>query len=475
MKFAVLGIVLAVIVSGCTDSGSSGGTSTGGSVVIKSFSADETSLQGNDRTTLSAEIVNTGDSKATAVKIQLLDLDTACRDDSATSGSSATSSSACESTNTQWGLSSGKTSATLTDLRTNTPGEEAIAKPYNWRVQAPKLPANLPQTYQAKARVSFGYSTTAIKQVKIVTLSEYQRLKTNGQTLPVTTSQPSNGPLKIDVRVNEPVRIEEGATSFMLVVEVTNLAGGNTFLGDNPNTVSQWNLAKLKLLLPSGLEITETDTTSLDDCFDLSKGSGGAQIMLSKGKTYKIACEVKTTSNIAVSIDKTVSVKADYGYFVDASLATPITVTGKANYVAPSGGDAPGQTGGATGDTSGSGTSDPEAPAAVASATFTATAQKDPNTAGKFLLTAQFFQPSDNKGVTAFDIIVDKTQPTNDCGNCVNLARITAPAAKNTGDLITFGPISLDQQSTYYVVVRAKDAAGNIGPVVFKPVQTSQY
>ncbi len=460
MKLAILGIVLAVIVSGCTGAGDSGGTSTGGSVAIKSFSADETSLQGNDRTTLSTEIVNTGDSKATSVKIQLLDLDTAC----------ATSS--CESTDTQWGMSSGKISDTVADLRINTPGEEAIPKQYNWRVQAPKLPANLPQTYQAKARVSFGYSTTALKQIKIVTLSEYQRLKTNGQTLPVTTSQPSNGPLKIDVRVNEPVRIEDASTSFILVIEVTNLAGGTTFLADNPNDVSKWNLANLKLTLPSGLAMVDTS----GDCAAVTNS---VTIELSKGKMYKMACEVKTTANIPVSVDKTVNVKADYGYFVDLSLATPITVTGKANYVAPSGGGAPGQTGGSSGQppapSSGGAGSDNEAPAAVASTTFTVTGQKDPNTAGQFLLTGQFFQPSDNKGVTAFDIIVDKTQPTADCGNCASLARITAPATKNTGDLITFGPVSLDQQSTYYVVVRAKDAAGNIGPVVSKSIQTGQY
>ncbi|MBI4167670.1 MAG: hypothetical protein HY515_01800, partial [Candidatus Aenigmarchaeota archaeon] len=217
MRLAVLGIFLAVIVSGCTGT-SDGSTSTGGSVVIKSFSADETVLQGNDRASLSAEIVNTGDSKATAVKIQLLDLDTVCTQ----------AGGGCDATETQWGITTGKKLDTITDLRINTPGEEAIPKQYNWRVQAPKLPANLKQNYHATARVSFGYSTTAIKQIKLVTLSEYQRLKTQGQTLPVTTSQPSNGPLKIDVRVSEPVRIEDTSTTFMMVIEVTNLATGNT-------------------------------------------------------------------------------------------------------------------------------------------------------------------------------------------------------------------------------------------------------
>ncbi|MBI4177042.1 MAG: hypothetical protein HY516_01615 [Candidatus Aenigmarchaeota archaeon] len=462
MRLALLGIILAVIVSGCSDTGGgSSGGSTGGSVAIKSFSADETALQGNDRASLSAEIVNTGDSKATSVKIQLLDLDVVC----------AQPGTGCDATETQWGITTGKKSDTISDLRINTPGEEAIPKQYSWRVQAPKLPANLKQSYQATARVSFGYSTTAVKQIKLVTLSEYQRLKTQGQTLPVTTSQPSNGPLKIDVRVSEPVRIEDSSTTFMMVVEATNLANGNTFLGADPNDVTQWNRASLKVTMPTGLAMV--DTTG--DCASIVS-AGSLAVDLSKGKSYKIACEVKTTSNVVVSIDKTVSVKADYGYFADAKLSQAMEVTGKASYVVV----APGQT--TTTVAAGSGgatpTTDTEAPAAISSATFSISpAIRDTNTNGKFIVPSiSFVQPSDNTGVASFDIIVDKTQPTSDCGNCAALARITSPAAKSTGDVIVTGQINnLDQQSTYYVTVRAKDAAGNVGPVITKSVQTGQY
>ncbi len=457
MRLAILGIILAVVVSGCSGT-SEGSTGTGGSVVIKSFSADETVLQGNDRATLTAEIVNTGDSKATAVEIQLLDLDTVC----------TTGVGTCLSTETQWGLLSGNKDdkTALRDLRINTPGEESIPKQYPWRVQAPKLPANLKQSYQATARVSFGYSTTAIKQIKLLTLSEYQRLKTQGQTFPVTTSQPSNGPLKIDVRVSEPVRIEDSATTFMMVIEVTNLAGGNTFLGNDPNEVTQWNRANLKITMPSGLAMV--DTTG--DCATIPNQLA---IELSKGKTYKIACEVKTTSAVVVSVDKTVSVKADYGYFVDSKLSQALEVTGKASYVPVPAGQTTttvaGQPGGVT-------NADNEAPAAVATDSFTVTNPiKDPNHAGKFLVSGQFIQPADNMGVTGFDIIIDTVAPSGDCGNCASMARITPPATKQTGYLIQFESVSLDQQSTYFVTVRAKDAAGNIGPVVSKIIQTGQY
>ncbi|MFH0889766.1 MAG: hypothetical protein V1836_01310 [Candidatus Aenigmatarchaeota archaeon] len=456
MKLAILGIVLAIIVSGCTTTDASTG-SNGGSVVIKSFVADSTAIRGNDKVSLSAEIVNTGDSKATAVKVQLLELDVKCDVPS------------CDATNTQWGLQSGKKSDSISDLRINQRGEEAIPKQYSWRVQAPQLPVGIVQNYQATARVSFGYSTTTIKQIQLVTFDEYQRLKDKGETLPVTTAQPSNGPLGVDVRVNEPVKIEGGSETFMLVVAVTNLAGGNTFLDNDPNAVTKWNLAKLTLALPSGLSMVD----STGDCVALT--GSGLNIELSKGKDFKIACEVRATSPLA-AVSKTVVVRADYGYFVDAKLATPIEVTGRENYVTPTGTPTGG---GATTTTVVGGTSaDTEAPAAVSSANFQVSAAiKDPNTAGKWIISAiTFTQPSDNKGVTAFDIIVDKVQPTADCGNCASLARITSPAVKNTGDLITAGPANnLDQQSTYYVVVRAKDAAGNIGPIAQKTVQTGQY
>ncbi len=446
----VLGIVLAVIVSGCTDTASSSG-GTGGSVVVKSFVADNTAIRGADKIALSAEIVNTGDSRATDVKVQLLELDT-------TSTASAT----------QWGLISGSKQDNIV-LRINQPGEEAIPKQLNWRVQAPLLPAGVTQSYQATARVSFRYSTTAIKQIQLVTFDEFQRLKDKGETLPVASVQPSNGPLGIDVRVNEPVRIESGSETFMLVIEVTNLAGGNAYFGTDPNAVADnWNFVKLTLALPGGLAMNDRD-----DCASLS--GSGLKAELSKGKQFKIACEVSATAPLA-ALSKTVSVKAEYGYFVDAKLAAPIEVTGRESYTSTtsiSGGSST-----TSQSTGGSGGADTESPAAVSSATFQISVPvKDTNNAGKFIIPSiSFAQPSDNKGVTSFDIIVDKVQPTADCGNCANLARITPPSPQNTGNLLVVGPISnLDQNSVYYVIVRAKDAAGNIGPVIQKTVQTGQY
>ena len=453
MRLAIIGIILAIVISGCTSDGG-GTTSAGGSVVIKSFSADETSLRGNDKATLSAEIVNSGDSRATAVRIQLLELDLACI------------APTCDSTTTQWGLQNGKVSDTVSDLRVSQTGEEAIPKQYNWRVQAPMLPANLEQDYQAIARVSFAYSTTTLKQIKLVTYEEYQRLKDRGETLQVTTAQPSNGPLGIDVRVNEPIRIEDASETFMLVIEVTNLAGGNTFLGTDPNAVLQWNWANLKLTLPTGLSMSDSG-----DCTSIIT-TAGLNVELSKGSNYRIACEVSAAAP-AVSTDKTVIVRADYGYFVDSKLSAPMKITGRTTYTTIPPGSTPVPPGSTPPTTPGSVT-DQEAPAQATGLQVSA-ALRDPINAGKFLTTFSFFEPSDNVGVTSFEIALVESPivPTSD--NWVSLTKITAPATQGPGSQITVASISLNQLTTYRIAIRAKDAAGNMGTPTFIEVQSGQY
>ncbi len=454
-SFFLAGVILTLIISGCTGTGSSGTGSTGGSVVIQSFSSDETDILGNDKVTLTIEVANSGDSKATSVKAQLLDLSIKTPAGCTTAG--------CDSTNNEWELVKGETPHTIGDLRVISAGEQAVPKQYTWRAQAPKLPANIKQPYQATARISFGYSTTAVKQIKLVTLDEYQRLKARGETLPVTTAQPSNGPLGIDVKVNEPVKIEGGSTTFMLVVDVANLANGNAFLGENPNDATQWNRANLQLSLPSGLTMADTG-----ECLSVTSSSG-FNIDLAKGKTFKLACEVSAAAP-TVSIDKAVTVTAAYSYFVDAKLATPITVTGKTTYTTvpaakPVGGVAPVSPGGVGVDNT--------APSAVTGLQLSELRkQQDAGglTTGKWLTNVQFIQPPDNVGVTAFEIVIaDKNAagfqtPTSDNWNSfTKLSSPPAPVAAN--QYVSVNNVVLDGNTAYVICVRAKDATGNLSPL----------
>ncbi len=464
--FFLFGVVLTLVISGCTNTGGGSTTSTGGSVVIQSFSSDETDILGNDKATLTIEVANSGDSKATAIKAQLLDLSIK------TPIGCTAAFPACDSTTNEWELVKGETPHTIGDLRVISAGEQAVPKQYTWRVQAPKLPANIKQPYQATARISFGYFSTAVKQIKLVTLDEYQRLKARGETLPVTTAQPSNGPLVIDVKVNEPVKIEGGSTTFILVIDVNNLANGNAFLGENPNDATQWNRANLKLSFPSGLAMGDRG-----EC-DSVTGPSGLNIDLAKGKTFRLACEVIATAP-AVSIDKAVTVTAAYGYFVDAKLATPITVTGKSSYIispaanppapsaqtplTPSPNSPPVPGGGA----------DNVVPNAVTGLQLSELRKQVGDNqllTGKWLTNIIFIQPYDNVGVTTFEMVIANKNmagyqtPTE--GNWNSFAKVSpSPALVGTNQYVSLNNVVLEGNVAYIICVRARDAAGNLSPL----------
>lgn len=456
MRFAILGIILAVIVSGCTDT-TNASTGTGGSVVIKSFSADETNILGNDKVTLTAEIENTGDSRATAITLQLLELDVKC------TGAAVTGCG--DSTPTQWGIISGDVSKQIkSGLRISTPGEQTVPIQNTWRVQAPKIPANIVQTYDAKTRVSYTYSTSALKQITVITYDEYQRAKAKGETFPVTTTKSSNGPLGIDVKVNEPVKIEGGTTSFILTIIVNNLANGFTFTaGTDANLLANRDWINVNITLPSGLTMLDTG-----DCTTITRPGGLDAQLTSKGKAFTLSCEVSATAP-AVSTARTVIVGTQYGYFTDSAKVS-ITVTGKTSYIVVPPGQTPPAGGVPVTPTPGGVLADVTPPSPVKDIATT-NPVKETNAqglaTGKWLTTLTFTQPDDNVAVTAFEIVIAKKDapgfqtPTAD--NWAAFAKYAnPPPPQSTGKQIAVSNVVLDGNTPYIFCVRAKDAAGGL-------------
>ncbi len=295
---ALFGILLVLAASGCTGLIGGGGTTTsaGGSVTITSFTADETNIEGNQKIALAMEIRNQGDSTARSVKVQLLDLDLACLQAS------------CAATDTQWGLLNGQRDAVISDLKVVATGDEAVPKTYTWRVQAPMLPTNMKQDYDALARVSYAYSTETSRLIRIVSKDEYDRLKQAGQLPPVHTTVTSNGPIGIDVSVKEPIKIEEAMESFMLSV-----------------TSNDRNKMWVKLFLTPGIGLLGSGDA---ECNRLVIDPRGLLAELTKG-TFTIQCEFTSDRPIA-SVDKEIRIQAQYGYFSDS--AVKISVTGKTRY-----------------------------------------------------------------------------------------------------------------------------------------------
>ncbi|MFH1106181.1 MAG: hypothetical protein V1731_03170 [Candidatus Aenigmatarchaeota archaeon] len=313
---ALFGILLVLAASGCTGliSGLGGGTTTsaGGSVTITSFTSDETNIEGNQKIALTMEIKNQGDSTARSVKAQLTTLDLAC------------AQASCAATDTQWGLLNGQRDAVISDLKVVAVGEEAVPRTYTWRVQAPKLPANMVQTYDALARVSYSYSTETSRLIRIVSKDEYDSLKQAGQLPPVHTTVTSNGPIGIDVTVKEPIKIEDAMESFMLSITLKNLAGGTVY-ADNIDASSDRNKMWVKLFLTPGIGLLGSGDA---ECNRLVSDAKGLLAELNKG-TFTIQCEFSSNRPIA-SIDKEIRIKAQYGYFSDSTVK--ITVTGKTRY-----------------------------------------------------------------------------------------------------------------------------------------------
>lgn len=313
--FVLFGIILVLAVSGCVGGGGGGTTSAGGSVAITGFAADETAVEGNQKVTLTLEVKNQGDSQATSVRAQLLNLDLRC----------PVAGPNCEATDSQWGLISGQSDTTISQLmKVTASGEEVIGKQYTWRVQAPKLPANMKQTYDATSRVSYAYSTDTTRLIRVVSKEEYDRLKQAGQLPPVHTTVSSNGPIGIEVAAKEPITIEDTKETFNLVITLKNLASGTVY-ADNIASKDDRNKLWVMLVLPPGIR---TSGVGEVECQRLVSAPKGYLAELIKG-SFTLQCEFETDSPVA-SIDKEVRLKAQYGYFSDSTVK--IAVTGKTKY-----------------------------------------------------------------------------------------------------------------------------------------------
>lgn len=308
--FVLFGIILVLAVSGCQSGPAQ--ASTGGSVAITSFAADETSVEGNQKVSLMLELKNQGDSKATSVRAQLTTLDLAC------------TQASCAATDMQWGLLGGQRDTTISDLKVVSTGEEAVPKTYTWRVQAPMLPANMVQTYDVTARVSYAYSTETSRLIRIVSNDEFDRLKQAGQLPPVHTTVTSNGPIGIDVTVKEPIKIEETVESFMLSITLKNLANGAVY-SDNIEASNDRNKMWVKLTLPPGITLLGAGDI---ECQRMVSDLKGLLAELTKG-SFTLQCELSTDKPVA-SIDKEIHLKAQYGYFSESTVK--ITATGKTKY-----------------------------------------------------------------------------------------------------------------------------------------------
>ncbi len=293
----VLPVVLAVVsASGCTLLGSS---AAGKGIIIESFTPDFPQIYSTESVQLSIKIRNAGTVDGVLESVQITGVDWEGSGVGAYGGTGSCCSMA------------GKMLPAVPD---NGITGETRSCTVELKPNADEVPDGLSVTFYPVARVIYRYSTSTAKSITLGTTDELRRIADSGGTLPVDTKSTTSGPLAIDIVSKSPVRVSEAGIEFPIEIQVTNVGGGIacTDCSDSEN----WN--KINLRVNTG------DLQVADGACDAH------EITLWRGKDNIMGCKLKATqSDLAGTVQKMVTVTAEYEYMTDAT--TSVTVTGQSS------------------------------------------------------------------------------------------------------------------------------------------------
>lgn len=293
MKFAVLvlPILLVVLVSGCVGFGG-GGVTYGNGVIILNWEPDFPSIESGDNVRLYLRVQNQGGAEAKDVRARITGIDVR-----------------------EWGTTDEEED--LDDITKPDPtyGTSGGIKEAHLNLEAPELAEGITQTYHPIVRVYYEYTTAVAKPIMLVSEDELRRLVQQGKSLPTSTTQYSAGPILVDIRTGDKIKVSEdwSRKTFPLTIHVENIGGG-VVSKRTIGTREYDNVLSVDIDLPSGLSFETSDCRSL------------RKIELWKGKTADVTCEVRITERRLISEEKTIQIEFGYEYYIDAS--TIITVTG---------------------------------------------------------------------------------------------------------------------------------------------------
>jgi len=288
-------LVLVLLISGCTTT--TGGTGPG--LAILSFEPDFSSVETGDDVRLQLRVQNQGGMQAENVEAELTGIDPS-----------------------EWGVfirsqqlgSSGRMIPPRPDY-----GTEGETDTVTWDLQSPRLAGTLTQVYNPTVRVYYTYQTVASKPVTLVDEAELRRLIQTGRTLPTKATSYTAGPLSVNIITGKYIKsTDEWGKSFPITIHIENTgsgAPGPKFQGfereDYPVNV--------RIDLPNGL-----GTTS--GCQTYQK------IDLWKGRSYDLTCDIRITKAPRIAEERTIEVKLEYDYFIDATTSVTVTGTGEKQY-----------------------------------------------------------------------------------------------------------------------------------------------
>ncbi len=288
-------LVFVLLVSGCTSIG--GGTGPG--VVILSFEPDFTSVESNDDVKLYIRVQNQGGMEAENVEAELTGIDPI-----------------------EWGVFvKTKYLGSAGNMIPPRPeyGTEGETDTTTWDLQAPRLAGTLSQTYNPAVRVYYTYQTVATKPITLVDEDELRRLMQMGKSLPTKETTYTSGPLSVNIVTGKYIKsTDQWGKTFPITISIRNTGPGT--VGSKFKTFEQEDYpVDVRITLPNGLG-------TAGDCQTYQR------IDLWRGQEYDLTCNLRITRAPSIAEERTLEVRLEYDYFVDATTSVTVTGTGQQDY-----------------------------------------------------------------------------------------------------------------------------------------------
>ncbi len=288
-------LILILLVSGCTSAG--GGTGPG--VVILGFEPDFSSVESGDDVKLYLRVQNQGGMEAENVEAELTGIDP-----------------------TEWGVFvKTKYLGSAGNLIPPRPeyGTEGETDTSTWDLQAPRLAGTLSQTYSPAVRVYYTYQTVATKPITLVDEDELRRLIQMGQSLPTKETTYTAGPLLVNIVTGKYIKsTDQWGRTFPITIHIENTGPGT--VGSKYKSFEREDYpVDVRITLPNGLG-------TAGDCQTYQR------IDLWKGKSYDLTCDLRITRAPSITEERTIGVRLEYGYHVDAATTVAVTGTGQQEY-----------------------------------------------------------------------------------------------------------------------------------------------
>lgn len=288
-------LIFVLLISGCTSSGAG----TGPGVVILSFEPDFTSVETGDDVKLFLRVQNQGGMEAESVEAELTGIDP-----------------------TEWGVfTRTKQLGSAGMLISPRPeyGTEGETDTTTWDLESPRIAGTLTQTYNPTVRVYYKYQTVATKPVTLVDEAELRRLIQMGRTLPTKETRYTAGPLSVNIVTGKHIKsTDDWGKTFPITIHIENTGAGAP--GSKYKTYEKEDYpVTVNIDLPSGLG-------TASGCQTYQK------IDLWKGKSYDLTCDLRITVAPRIAEERTIEVRLEYDYYIDATTTITVTGTGEQKY-----------------------------------------------------------------------------------------------------------------------------------------------